>query len=556
MLIANCNSAAPRKGFVLLAVLVVVVLLTLSAYQFSELMSAEYQAADSYRRSAQAHALAESGIHFAAAALSNADNIANVLGNNPYDNAGAFQGVLVRQSDVPRFQGRFSILAPIDPDEQAGGGYRFGVRDEAGKINLNALLKLDSSGQIAHDILIKLPNMTEEIVNAILDWIDADDNARSGGAESDVYLSQNPPYRCKNGPLDTLDELLWVRGVTPQLLFGNDKNRNGVLDPDEDDGNGFDPGWSAYLTVYSRERNVANDDTARININDADLNNLSSQLNTALGPDLANFILAYRLYGASQQGQGGSGGTTGGSAAAAPTPRTTASPAALQAASSRILADLSTSSQQRPRSIASLYDLINATVDVPSGNTATSSQVTVLVAPGGNTMAFQQTTTASQNSTTPLPSPLNDPSQLRQLLPVMLDKLTTVRDTELPARINVNTASRAVLLTLPGLTETDVAAILEARASLTGTDETDPVYQTPAWLMTEAKLPAATLKTLERYITARTQVYRVQALGHFDSGGPTARVEAVIDTNGGRPRILYWRDLTELGKGFNLTNQQ
>jgi hypothetical protein len=46
----------------------------------------------------------------------------------------------------------------------------------------------------------------------------------------------------------------------------------------------------------------------------------------------------------------------------------------------------------------------------------------------------------------------------------------------------------------------------------------------------------------------------VQSLGYFDAGGSTARIEAVIDTNGGRPRIIYWRDLTELGKGFNLQN--
>jgi hypothetical protein len=26
----------------------------------------------------------------------------------------------------------------------------------------------------------------------------------------------------------------------------------------------------------------------------------------------------------------------------------------------------------------------------------------------------------------------------------------------------------------------------------------------------------------------------------------------VIDTNMGRPRIVYWRDLSELGKGFDL----
>jgi hypothetical protein len=57
---------------------------------------------------------------------------------------------------------------------------------------------------------------------------------------------------------------------------------------------------------------------------------------------------------------------------------------------------------------------------------------------------------------------------------------------------------------------------------------------------------------LENYITARSQVYRVQSLGYAASGGPVARVEAVVDTNNGRPRVLYWRDLSELGKGFDV----
>jgi hypothetical protein len=47
-------------------------------------------------------------------------------------------------------------------------------------------------------------------------------------------------------------------------------------------------------------------------------------------------------------------------------------------------------------------------------------------------------------------------------------------------------------------------------------------------------------------------VYRIQAVGYFDKAGPVARVEAVIDTNAGKPRIVYWRDLTELGKGFEI----
>src|SRR5262249_26684689 len=108
-----------RRGVVLLAVLVVVVLLTLAAYQFSELMLAEYKAADSYTRSAQARALAESGVHYAAALLSNPDSLMNVLGGNPYDNAQRFQGVLVPPETANR-QGRFTIAAPIDPDSGQG----------------------------------------------------------------------------------------------------------------------------------------------------------------------------------------------------------------------------------------------------------------------------------------------------------------------------------------------------------------------------------------------------------------------------------------------------
>jgi hypothetical protein len=56
---------------------------------------------------------------------------------------------------------------------------------------------------------------------------------------------------------------------------------------------------------------------------------------------------------------------------------------------------------------------------------------------------------------------------------------------------------------------------------------------------------------VDRYITTAAQVYRVQSVGYFDGGGPTVRIEAVIDTNAGRPRIVYWRELTELGKGFD-----
>ena len=42
------------------------------------------------------------------------------------------------------------------------------------------------------------------VADAILDWIDKDDEAREFGAESDYYNAQTPPYSAKNGPLDTI----------------------------------------------------------------------------------------------------------------------------------------------------------------------------------------------------------------------------------------------------------------------------------------------------------------------------------------------------------------
>ena len=105
--------------------------------------------------------------------------------------------------------------------------------------------------------------MTEEIADAILDWVDDDDEEREFGAEADFYSGLAPAYAPKNGPLDSLDELLLVRGVTPDLLFSLDTNRNGVLDTDETIGTAASSldadqylGWANYVTLFSKESNL------------------------------------------------------------------------------------------------------------------------------------------------------------------------------------------------------------------------------------------------------------------------------------------------------------
>jgi DNA uptake protein ComE-like DNA-binding protein len=548
---------------VLIAVLIVVVILSLAGYHFNELMTTEFQAATNDMRVLEVKALADSGVHYAAALLGDPNTLSGTLNNNLFDNPSAFRDQVVGGGDAP---GRFSIVSPLEPDAAATGGgnqpYRFGFSDESGKINLNALLTLDSSGQVGHDLLMQLPNMTDDIANCILDWLDPDSDPRTNGAEDDYYSSLSPPVHCKNGPLDSLEELLLVKGVTPDLLFGTDQRRTGLAP----DGSLADRGWSAYLTIYSREQNIDSQGNPRIYLNSSDLQTLQANLTSALDPDLAAYIIAYRQYGpAASQSQGG-----GPRAPSAPPDRMSMRPTGPSAPGGRQTMGPQSRSSNAPQSrssmgpsaptpirgssggggmggsgaggsgggggggggggrgqkINSVFDLINSSVTIPGEN--------------------------GQQGTT-MQSPLSDPNSLAQFLPQLLDKTTTTQDTELPGRINVMTASQAVLSGLPGISATDVQSIISSRPDPTAVNTSDPIYQTPAWLVTQAQMQPSTVKRLEKYITSRSQVYRMQVIGYRDGGGPTARVEAVIDANNQRPRIVYWRNLTELGKGFDLS---
>jgi len=67
----------------------------------------------------------------------------------------------------------------------------------------------------------------EDILNSIKDWIDPDDEPTGFGAEEDYYLGLPEPYHCKNAPLTTVDELLMIKGITPELFYG-DKEHIGL----------------------------------------------------------------------------------------------------------------------------------------------------------------------------------------------------------------------------------------------------------------------------------------------------------------------------------------
>lgn len=98
------------------------------------------------------------------------------------------------------------------------GNCEIRVMSEAGKVNINSV-----SDATLRKIITQMGLEGEErdvVTDSILDWRDPDDFYRLNGAENDYYQSLKEPYRCKNGPLDSIEELLLVRGVTPALFYG------------------------------------------------------------------------------------------------------------------------------------------------------------------------------------------------------------------------------------------------------------------------------------------------------------------------------------------------
>jgi DNA uptake protein ComE-like DNA-binding protein len=581
-----------RSGVVLLVVLVVVAMLALGAYSFVQLMNIEARGAQSYGRLVQAREAADSGVHYAAAILLD-QKFSGALGTDAYDASTMFHGQVVtdESAGTPRLRCRFSLVAPREgsygPDY-----WRHGLIDESSKINLNALPAMlqavqgsqsgadtgggggagtgggtgastssaAGTGTATSNPVLYLPNMTPEIADAILDWIDSDDTPREYGVESEYYQSLSPPYLPRNGPLHSLDELLLIAGVTPRLLYGEDANHNGILDPNEDDsslsypyddGNGtLDRGWLPYITLYTHEPNTDIWDTPRINLNGQDLQALFDTL--AADPDFdeekATFIVAYRLFGPATSGQNQSG----------------------QNQSNQNQSNQNSSNQgQSGRDSGSNQNQNSGQSQGQGGQSGQSSSgstqtIAGLDASGGPKQNIQSVVDligAAVNAKLPLQSGQNTAAtkelkspfveaELDSYLDMLLDRTTTVETKDLPGRINVNTAQFPVLMALPGMTEELGDAIVAAR----GTSDSDPDALSNlgvSWMISSGAVTKDQFKTVQPYITGRSLVFRVQVTGYYEEGGPVGRVEAVIDMSGTSPRVKHWRDLSRLGRGFD-----
>ncbi len=262
---ASSSSLSPfraRRGSVLIIVMWTCLGLVSLALYFANSMSAELRAADNRVTEIEARQAVAGGIRYAGYILAN------------FATNGAVPNVADYKSEaLPVGEAQFWMIGR-DNSQIPTSAPVFGLIDEASKLNLNTATRA---------MLAELPSMTPELVEAILSWRRAanaqaggGDSADTGGGSESVYARLEPPRLNKGGPFESVDELRLVNGATLDILLGEDTNRNGALDANEDDGESSAPrdnqdgqllpGIFEYVTVYSLQPNTRADGTRRVNV--------------------------------------------------------------------------------------------------------------------------------------------------------------------------------------------------------------------------------------------------------------------------------------------------
>jgi type II secretory pathway component PulK len=504
-----------RGGFLMLVVCVLLLILISAAYVFSERMLVSNVASNGAMQRRQAISLSESGVAYARAKIKTAMAQDEADFDWPIHWSGE-----VSFSEKDRF-GEFR-LAYWDDQSQA---WSSGVFDESCKLNLNQLPLDKLYAPEARRMLMCIPGMTLVIADSILDWMDEDDIQRQFGAESSYYRSQKPARSCRNRRLATLDELLEVRGVTRELLYGPSLTSpwettpvfpaEREITPGQNSVQSIDQrlGFSAYLTVYGGSSVYRRDGNNRVFVNQDDLVQLYDDLVLAVGEDVATYLVAYRMVGpkdksilvkdqyviddaektrnrASQQlGEGSETGEAG---------------TALTRVEQRGPLTINTDGGFL---IRSPYDLIGVPVEYQSDN---------------GSLLIES------------PWPENEYT-FRQALPQLHEELTFVLGTPIAAQVNVNQSPVEVLRSIPGISNDMVARIVEnreklginARSSKSGTVRKR--FSSIDWLRSSGGLSLEEMRILAPYVTNLGTAFRFISSGISHPTGATAHQEVTLD---------------------------
>lgn len=141
-----------------------------------------------------------------------------------------------------------------------------------------------------------------------------------------------------------------------------------------------------------------------------------------------------------------------------------------------------------------------------------------------------------------------NPISMAAMLPLLMDRLTTVDAKAIPGRINIMECPREILAGIPGMTEETVDAIIQARVD--GSKSENRQHET--WLAVEGIVTTQQMRGLLPLITCGGDVYKAQVVGYFEESGSFSRVEAIVNASGQIPIIQFYRRLDHLGRGFEI----
>lgn len=242
----------PRRGFVLIVALIVVFAIASLVITLGRAARTDSQASANQAAAYEAAAIERGVEQYIQALLNQQVDVATELTEEDW-------------AGVPLGTGYFWVIRPDYNDDDLP---LYGLVDESTKLNLNA---------VDYETLMRLPNMTEDVAGSIIDWRDINDEITSSGAESGVYLGLPEPYRAKNEPFETVEEMLLVHRVTRELFHGEEAAAaegtstslgRSLVGSDVLRRNG----WKDFFTIWSTQpAPIPNAPalTGRININEA-----------------------------------------------------------------------------------------------------------------------------------------------------------------------------------------------------------------------------------------------------------------------------------------------
>lgn len=225
------------RGSALIIVLWVIGIMSILVSSFAFDAHIETRIISYYRKRAKAESLAFSGLEVARMLMAKSREVSEDYEDEAdrwLSNAKDLKNGVVKGLEEELGDG--TVILNIVPEPARRNINSLGSKESEIEENLERILEV---GGIPED-------MWSELIESFLDWTDKDDESRFDGAETeDYYEDLEPPYQAKNGPLDTVEELLLIKGFTRPILEG------GSLKLNEDDEEGVKvSGIGDLLTTY------------------------------------------------------------------------------------------------------------------------------------------------------------------------------------------------------------------------------------------------------------------------------------------------------------------